>query len=417
MSAVTQSERRAAGPLDFLSATDRSNPYPSFAALREQGPVALPEVGIVLGDHGMIAELLADRRLSVERRKSRVYQRAVAAGMIPDPERELRQASFLSLDPPDHTRLRGLVSKAFTRKVVANLEGEIEAITTRLLDAARDRGGDMEVVEDLAYPLPVAVICALMGVPPEDHAEFAGWSKVLASSLDPSFGETDLSQAELALKAGDEFRAYFRTLFAARRQNPGDDLVSGLVRVEEDGQTLTEDELLSTCILLLVAGHETTVSLIGNAVQALLTQDQWDLLVEDPSLAGATAEETLRWDPPVQMTGRTATEQMEVGGLAVGPGEVIMMIIGAANRDPKVFTDPDRFDVLRTPEQGANKHLAFGGGVHFCLGAPLARLEASVALREITRRVASPTLGAVSYKPNMVLRGLERLPLSYAEMR
>ncbi|MGH3743656.1 MAG: cytochrome P450 [Mycobacteriales bacterium] len=417
MSTVTQAGPTEVGPLDFLSATDRTDPYPSFAALREQGPVRLPEVGIVIGDHATISELLADRRLSVEQRRSRLYQRAVAAGMIPDPDRELRQASFLQLDPPDHTRLRGLVSKAFTRKVVANLEGEIEAITTRLLDAARDRGGDMEVVDDLAYPLPVAVICALMGVPPEDHAEFAGWSKLLASSLDPTFGETDLSAAERVLAAGDEFRVYFRKLFAERRRSPGDDLVSGLVRVEEDGETLTEDELLSTCILLLVAGHETTVSLIGNAVQALLTQGQWDLLADDPALAGAVAEETLRWDPPVQMTGRTALEPMEVGGLAVGPGEVIMMGIGAANRDPAVFPDPDRFDVRRTPEQGALKHVSFGGGIHFCLGAPLARLEATVALREITRRVVSPTLGQVTYKPNMVLRGLERLPVAYAELR
>lgn len=416
MSAVTE-RSTTVGPLDFLSSTDRTDPYPSFAALREHSPVPLPEVGIVLGDHGTIAELLADRRLSVEQRRSRLYQRAVAAGMIPDPERELRQASFLMLDPPAHTRLRGLVSKAFTRKVVANLEGEIEAITTRLLDAARDRGGDMEVVDDLAYPLPVAVICALMGVPAEDHAVFAGWSKVLASSLDPTFGETDLTVAERALAAGDEFRAYFRSLFAARRTNPGDDLVSGLLRVEEAGQTLTEDELLSTCILLLVAGHETTVSLIGNAVQALLTQDQWRLLVDDPALAGPAAEETLRWDPPVQMTGRTALEQMEIGGLPVGPGEVIMMVIGAANRDPKVFADADRFDVRRTPEQGANKHLSFGGGVHFCLGAPLARLEATVALRAMARRVVSPVFEGSTYKPNMVLRGLSRLSVSYAEMR
>lgn len=405
-----------AGPLDFLQPEHRADPYASFAALRAAGPVELAGVGVAVGDYATCSALLRDPRLSVEHRRSRMYEAALAAGMIPDPEAEQRQQSFLSLDPPAHTRLRGLVSKAFTRRVIAGLEGEIEAITARLLDAARDRGGPLEVVEDLAYPLPVAVICALMGVPAADHAEFASWSKLLASSLDPQLGEIDLDAAARAQQASEEFRAYFRQLFAARRAEPRGDLVTGLVQAEADGSRLDEDELLSTCILLLIAGHETTVSLVGNAVQALLTEDQWARLVADPSLATGAAEETLRWDPPVQLTGRHALEPTEVAGRPLDTGELAMIVIGAAGRDPAMFPEPNRFDIARTPDDGALKHLSFSGGIHFCLGAPLARLEATVALRALASRLREPTIKHATYKPNLVLRGLESLTLDYADL-
>jgi hypothetical protein len=203
MTAVTEHGPTEVGPLDFLSATDRTNPYASFAALREQGPILMEGIGLAVGDHATCVGLLTDRRMSVEQRRSRMYEQALAAGLVPDPERDMREASFLQRDPPDHTRLRGLVSKAFTRRVVANLESEIEAITGRLLDAARDRGGDLEVVSDLAYPLPVAVICTLLGVPPEDHEEFAAWSKVLASSLDPQMGSIDPERVQRTMDASD----------------------------------------------------------------------------------------------------------------------------------------------------------------------------------------------------------------------
>lgn len=406
-----RAKQTAAAPLDFLQAEQRANPYPSFAALRAASPVVLPGVGVAVGDHATCAALLTDRRMSSERRRSRLYAAAAAAGLVPDPEADLRETPFLFRDPPVHTRLRGLVAQAFTRRVVADLEHDVEAITARLLDAARDRGGPLELVADLAYPLPVAVICALLGVPAADHAVFAGWSKLLASSLDPQVGAVDLERVATARQASEEFRVYFRDLFAVRRATPTDDLVSGLVRVEDSGGGLTEDELLSTCILLLVAGHETTVSLIGNAVSALLTTDQWSLLAAEPGRAGDAADETLRWDPPVQLTGRSVLEPLGVGGHSLGTGELALLVLGAANRDPAVFADPDRFDIRRSD---ARRHLAFSGGIHFCLGAPLARLEATVALRALASRLREPVVLDGVYKPDLVLRGLASLTLDVA---
>jgi cytochrome P450 len=405
-----------AGPLDFLHPAHRADPYASFAALRESGPVALPGVGVAVGDHATCAALLRNPRMSSERRRSRLYAAALAAGLVADPEQELAEAPFLFRDPPTHTRLRGLVAKAFTRTVVARLEPDVEAITGRLLDAARDRGSDLEVVGDLAYPLPVAVICALLGVPAADHGVFAGWSRLLASSLDPQLGPIDLERVAAAQRAAGEFRAYFRDLFAARRAEPAEDLVTGLVQAEADGSRLSEQELLSTCILLLVAGHETTVSLIGNAVRALLVTDQWVQLAADPELAGPAAEETLRWDPPVQLTGRSALAPVDVAGHALHTGELALLVLGAAGRDPAVFPDPDRFDLARTPDDGALRHLAFSGGIHFCLGAPLARMEATVALRALALRLREPRLVAAQYKPNLVLRGLASLTVTGAEL-
>lgn len=406
------------GPLDFFQPAHRANPYPAFAALRELGPVPLPGVGVVVGDHATCSALLRDNRMSAERRRARLYAAAIEAGLVPDPERDLAEAPFLFRDPPVHTRLRSLVAKAFTRRVVADLEPQIEQITHRLLDAARDHGGVLEIVDEFAYPLPVAVICALLGVPASDHETFAGWSKLLASSLDPQLGTPDMQRMHLAQMAGEEFRGYFRALSADRRRDPRDDLLSGLVHAESDGSRLTETELLSTCILLLVAGHETTVSLIANALHALLVHpEQWAALVTEPTLAEAAADETLRYDPPVQLTGRIATEVIEVGSVRLEDGELAMTVIAAAGRDPTVFPDPDTFDIQRAPDGGALRHLAFSAGIHFCLGAPLARLEATVALRVLATRLHDPVFAQPPvYKDNLVLRGLAALPVEYAAL-
>jgi cytochrome P450 len=253
-------------------------------------------------------------------------------------------------------------------------------------------------------------------VPVEDHPRFAGWSARLANSLQPGFG-LDPSEAQARAAAADvasnEFADYFRELIALRRAHPTEDLLSEMISAEDAGQKLTEDELIATCILLLVAGHETTVGLISNAILALLRHpSQLALLQDDPSLAAGAVEETLRYDAPVQMTGRVARDGMQIGNLAVRDGALMLLLLAATGRDPDVFADPDAFDIRR----GAVNHLAFAAGPHFCLGAPLARLEATIALQEFITRLAAPQLDedALRYKPNLNLRGPEQLVVHFA---
>jgi cytochrome P450 len=383
------------------------DPYPVLAGLREASPFAeFDGAFVVVGRHADCSAVLRHPNASSERDKSLV---AAAA-----PRRVRDRPSFLSLDPPDHTRLRRLVSKAFTPRTVARLEPRIRAITNDLLTAAA-AAGQMEVVSQLAYPLPVRIISELLGVPVEDHPRFAGWSARLAHSLQPDFGldpEAAKAKAEAAAVAGDEFAVYFRELIAIRRAQPGGDLLSEMIAAEDDGQRLTENELIATCILLLVAGHETTVGLISNAILALLRHpDQLALLREDPSLAAGAVDETLRYDAPVQMTARVARGGMQIGNLAAPDGALVLLLLAAAGRDPEVFDDPDAFEIRR----GATPHLAFAAGPHFCLGAPLARLETAIALESFARRMQRPELDAdtLDYKPNLNLRGPDRLLVEF----
>jgi len=388
----------------------RPDPYPVLARLREASPFA--EAGgalVVTGRHEECSAILRDPRASSERNRSLLSPPGLS---------EQRGPSFLSLDPPDHTRLRRLVSQAFAPRVIARLAPRIGEICRVLLTAAGPDGaaGQIEVVSQLAYPLPVRIICELLGVPPADHARFAGWSASLAHSLQPRFTGPDPGLAARAEQARAEFAAYFLELIAARRARPGDDLLSGLIRAEEDGQRLSEPELIATCVLLLVAGHETTVGLISNAVLALLRHpDQLAALRADPGLAAGAVEETLRYDAPVQITGRVARGGLRVGDLGVADGAVLMLLLAAAGRDPAVFTDPDRFDIRRPP----GPHLAFAAGPHYCLGAALARLEGAIALREFAARVAGPELdpAGLAYKPNLNLRGPERLVVRFAGIK
>ena len=269
----------------------------------------------------------------------------------------------------------------------------------------------MEVIEDLAYPLPVQIISELLGVPHEDHETFKGWSKELARALDPDFA-APLDVVERREQAGKAFTAYFRDLIAERRSQPRDDLLSALIAAEDEGHKLSEPELLSTLILLLVAGHETTVNLIGNGVLALCRNPgQFARLREDPALARTAVEEVLRYDPPVQFTARVALEDIDVDGTTMAKGNQAILLLAAGNRDPEQFPDPDHFDVGRQE----NRHLAFGLGAHFCLGAPLARVEGQVALEALARRVTELELAveAPEYKENIVLRGLAALPVTF----
>lgn len=386
------------------------DPYPVLSELREASPFAeFDGALVVVARHADCSAVLRHPNASSQRGSSLLTPAA--------PRRARERPSFLSLDPPDHSRLRRLVSKAFTPAAVARLEPRIRAITGELLTAAA-AARQLEIVSQLAYPLPVRIISEMLGVPVEDHPRFAGWSARLAHSLQPGFGvapEEAQARADGADRASEEFAAYFRELIALRRSRPQPDLLSALIAAEDSGDQLTEDELIATCVLLLVAGHETTVGLISNAILALLRHpDQFALLRATPDLAASAVEETLRYDAPVQLTGRVARGGLQVGDVTAPDRALVMMLLAAAGRDPAVFPDPDRFDIKR----GASNHLAFAAGPHFCLGAPLARLEATIALGEVARRVVAPELaaGGLSYKPNLNLRGPDRLVVDFAEI-
>jgi cytochrome P450 len=337
---------------------------------------------------------------------------AFDGGVNPDDPRaiaEFENRSFLVRDPPDHTRLRGLVAKAFTPKVVEALRGRTQEIVDELIDVALDEG-TIDLVDRFAYPLPVRVICELLGVPVLDQERFKVWSHALARGLDPNF-LLPSEVVEASAQAREQFAAYFFELLAERRRSPGEDLLSQLVAAEDGGTVLSEAELLSTCILLLVAGHETTVNSIAGGALALLEHpSQLERYRLDSAVARSGVEEMLRYVSPVQLTGRTVLHDIELGDVHLGAGQFVMLLLASGNRDPLAFDDPDEFDVARTP----NNHLGFGFGIHHCLGAPLARMEADVALSTLVRR--APRLArasdTVTYKANVILRGMESLPVS-----
>ena len=393
----------------LLDPTHRADPYPVYRQLRESGPILMPESNLVVfAGFDDCDEVLRHPASCSDRLKSTVTQRAVAAGQEARP---FGTPGFLFLDPPDHTRLRKLVSKAFSPKVVRALDSDITGLVDGLLDKVA-AAGRMEVIADLAYPLPVAVICRLLGVPIEDEAQFSWASALLAQGLDPFIAFTGQPQGvEERMKAGLWLRGYLRDLLRQRRADPGEDLMSGLIAVEEAGDQLTEEEIVATCNLLLIAGHETTVNLIANGVLAMLRHpEHWSALSQDADRASAIVEETLRWDPPVQLVGRIAGEDMSIGEARIPKGDSMMLLLAAAHRDPAVTERPDEFD----PTRNSIRHLAFGLGPHFCLGAPLARLEATVALSAVTRRFPNARFipDPPVYKPNVTLRGMVSLDVA-----
>lgn len=395
--------------MQLLDPSNRANPYPVYQQLRDGGPLSIPETRLtVFSSFADCDEVLRHPASASDSMKSSVVQQQLADGAEPRP---LGPPGFLFLDPPDHTRLRGLVSKAFVPRVVKALAPDITELVDGLLDAIAQRG-TFDVVADLAYPLPVAVICRLLGVPLEDEPQFSQASALLAQALDPFMSVTGEAQdgREQRLEAGRWLREYLRGLIEQRRAVPRDDLISGLIAAEEGGDQLTEEEIVATCNLLLVAGHETTVNLIANAMQAMLrAPSQWRALSADPSGVSAVVEETLRYDPPVQLVMRIAGEHMTIGGTDIPKGDSMLLLTAAAGRDPDLFERPDEFD----PRREAIRHLGFGKGPHFCLGAPLARLEASITLSAVTARFPHARIaGAAVYKPNVTLRGLASLPVT-----
>jgi cytochrome P450 len=407
--------------MQLLDPSTRANPYPLYEQLREYGPLHMPETRLtVFSSFSECDEVLRHPASASDSMKSSVVQEQIANGAAVRP---LGPPGFLFLDPPDHTRLRGLVSKAFVPRVVNALEPDITAMVDGLLDAVARRG-TLDAIADLAYPLPVAVICRLLGVPIEDEPQFSQASALLAQNLDPFMTLTGEASdgAERRLEAGRWLREYLHGLIDLRRGAPREDLISGLIAAEEGGDQLTEDEIVATCNLLLIAGHETTVNLIANAMLAMLREpSQWRALSADPSRVGAVVEETMRYDPPVQLVMRIADEDMTIGGSAggqersdrgvvtVAKGDSMLLLIAAGHHDPAVAERAAEFD----PDRKAIRHLGFGKGRHFCLGAPLARLEASVALSAVTARFPNARLaGEPVYKPNVTLRGLASLPVA-----
>ena len=393
----------------LLDPANRANPYPAYEEIRERGPLRLPKFNLtVFSTYRDCDDVLRHPSSASDRLKSTVAQREIAAGNQPRP---LGPPGFLFLDPPDHTRLRKLVSKAFAPKVVKALEPDITALVDALLDNIAERGR-FDVIADLAYPLPVAVICRLLGVPLEDEPEFSRASALLAQALDPfiTFTGQAADGSESRLQAGLWLREYLRDLITRRRADPGDDLMSGLIHVEESGDQLTEEEIIATCNLLLVAGHETTVNLIANAILAMLRHPkQWAALGNDASRVSAVVEETLRYDPPVQLMGRIAADDMTIGDTTVVKGDTMMLLLAAAQHDPAAFDRPAQFD----PDRESIRHLGFGKGPHFCLGAPLARLEAAVALSAVTARFPHARMDSEpQYKQNLTLRGMSTLSVT-----
>jgi cytochrome P450 len=376
-----------------------TDPYAHYRELRSGGPLQRTPGGLWLSpSFAMCARILRDPRFG---HGDSTLGEDAEARRLPR-----RVRSFLVLDPPEHTRLRRLVSRAFTARLIERLRPRVAAIVDELLGRMH---GDVDLISSLAHPLPVIVISELLGVPPEDEERFKGWSEALARGLDPDFlvPSEELKRRD---RAREEFGAYFRELADRRRSSPGDDLLSGLVAIDE----LSEADLIATCILLLVAGHETTVNLIANGTLALLrSPDQLAWFRDNPDAATAAVEELLRYDPPVQLSARVALEDVELAGQSIRRGEGVMLLLGAANRDPDVFADPERLDLTRWVTE-APRHLAFGQGIHFCLGAPLARIEGQVALTALVQRGISTAPGALRYKDNLILRGLAELPVRLA---
>ncbi|TVT62942.1 cytochrome P450 [Amycolatopsis rhizosphaerae] len=377
-----------------------SNPYPEYARLRAEGEVHQHDgLGLKIAvSHVAASAVLRHRGLGRIWADARPAEQFVSFNL-------LHRNSLLENEPPAHTRLRRSISSAFGRGHVERLRPTVAALAERLVEdlaAGIAADGSADVLEHLAQPLPVAVIAELLDIPERERTLLVPWSNAIVKMYEPNLPEEGRQAAE---KAAGEFADYLREVVEARREKPGDDLLSDLVRAD-----LTGDEVVATGVLLLMAGHEATVNVIGNGVRALLRHpDQWRRLVDDPSLTESAVEELIRFDAPLQLFERTATEDVEIAGVRVARGEKIAALLGAAAHDPAVFDTPENLDLGRSP----NPHIGFGAGIHYCVGAPLARIEIAAALRALTGRLPGLRLAAEPQRrPEFVIRGLRTLPVS-----
>ena len=396
-----------------LSAGSLENPYPQFNTVRERGPILRSYLnnGWVVTGYDEVTELLRDQRVSNDFTKNAFLVRIVRLAARGAEILNIDRPTMLGQDPPDHTRLRKLVAKGFVHKYIQSLAPTIERLVDELLDEIPGDAHQLDVMQALAKPLPAIVIAEMLGVPESERDLFERWSEEM-------LGGTDLGNPALIRKSGEahmEMRAYLAELTETKRNAPSQDLISQLIEAEEDGDKLTLDELYSTCILLLVAGHETTTRLIGNCLYLLLQHPEQMAAarVSEANLINAL-EESLRFEPPVQFTIRTVKEPLTVSGCKLKPGHLLMLSIAGANRDPAVNTDPDDFNVTRDKVV----HVSFGHGIHLCLGMSLARLEAKIVFSKLFSRF--PTLTFAENKPNWgatpMFRGLETLTVDVSSV-
>jgi len=397
--------------VNILSQEFKANPFPLLAHLRMEQPVrrvTLPDKTPVwlVTRYEDVKSLLTDERFAKSRYNALTPEQLRKQPWVPPMFRPLER-TMIDLDPPDHTRLRQLVHQAFTPRLIERMRERVQTLANELIDAV-SRKGEVDLIRDYALPLPMTIITEILGVPIQDRDKFHRWSKVIVSV-------NQFNADWRVFPAIWKFIRYLRRFFKVRRDDLRDDLVSALIQGEEIGDRLSEDELLAMVFLLLVAGHETTVNLIGSGMLELLQHpDQMERLRRDPSLIKSAVEELLRYTAPVFMsTERYAREEAPIHGVTIPRGEMALGVIGSANRDETVFDNPDTLDIAREP----NKHLSFGQGIHYCLGAALARLEAQIAINTLLERMprlrmkGSPE--ALRWRRSLILRGLEALPAKF----
>jgi cytochrome P450 len=399
--------------VNIVSPQFKANPFPFLAALRANQPVyrtSLPDkvktpIWLITRYEDVNA-LLKDERFPKNRRSALTPEQLRKLPWVPPMFRPLER-NMLDLDEPDHTRLRALVHKAFTPRLVEQMRERVQTLADELLEGVARRG-EMDLINDYALPLPMTIITEILGVPTRDRHKFHKWSQAVVSLSSPNATVRVIPSVWMFLR-------YLRRFFKVRRRDPQDDLASALIQAEEAGDKLSEDELLAMVFLLLIAGHETTVNLIGSGVLALLEHpDQMEKLRRDPALIKSAVEELLRYTAPVFMsTERYAREDVTLHGVTIPRGKMTLGVIGSANRDETIFENPNALDITREP----NRHLSFGQGIHFCLGAPLARMEAQIAVNTLLSRMPDLRLkvspDSLRWRPSMILRGLDSLPVLF----